>query len=279
MKRIISILAAGLAFMAVSCNVENVGTLYSSEGASNNCVTFLQSVLTDTELSAAATSITVKVARSVANGDQVVNITSTIPADDITVPASVSFASGAYEADLVITFKPSMSVGKTYKGDLTLSEDDVDAKTSIAKLSISLAKAYSWAPYGEVKITDDIIAYVFSTENVTWKVKAEKAEGFEVYRLLDPYGETFPYNEPGDWTDGAKWVIDATNANAVTFDKTFLGFDWGYGEFNIWLYDGAVGTMVSKVITFPANSIAINLPTYGSFLANENGLQTIDLNL
>lgn len=277
MKRIISILAASLALMAVSCNVENVGTVYSSEGAANNAVTFLQSVLTDTEISASATSVTVKVARSIANGAQTVNLTSTIPTDDISVPASVSFADGAYEADIVIEFLASMAVGKSYKGDITIDPEAVDEHTSVAKITITLQKAYSWAEYGEVSITDDIIAPWFGTANVTWKVKAEKAEGFEVYRLLDPYGEAFPYNEPGDFTPGAKWVLDCSDPTKVNFDKTFLGFDWGYGEFNIWPL--AYGTMVDKVITWPAEGIAINLPTYGSGYTNDNGLQKIDLNL
>lgn len=283
MKRIIySVLSAGLAIMAVSCNVENVGTLYSSEGAETNAVTFLQSVLSDTEIAASTTSVTIKVNRSIANGDETVSIATTIPADDITVPTSVTFADGEYSKDLVVEFKPSMAVGKSYKGDITITDDDEDPKhidphTSISKISVSLAKAYSWAAYGKVKITDDIIAPWFGTENVTWSVDAEKADGFEVYRLLDPYGEAFPYNDPGDFTPGAKWVLDCNNPNAVTFERTYLGFDWGYGEFNIWPL--ADGTMVNKVITWPAGGLAINLPTYGSGYTNDNGLQKIDLNL
>lgn len=273
-----SILAIGAAAMiAASCNVENLHTLYTSEGSENNGVTFLQTVLTDTEISAAATSYSLKLGRAVATADQTVALTTSLPAD-ITVPTSANFAAGEYETELKLTFGPTVAVGKTYKGSIKLAnKDDFDKNTAIDSVIVTFQKAYSWAPYGKVTLTDDLLAGLFGTENVTWKVDAEKAEGFEVYRLLDPYGEAFPYNEPGDFTPGAKWVIDANDPNAVIFDKTFLGFDWGYGEFNIWPLD--YGTMVNKVITWPANGIAINLPTWGSTYANENGAQKIDLNL
>jgi hypothetical protein len=271
-----SIFALGAAMIfAVSCNVDNIGTLYEHEG-SDKGVSFVQSVLSDTEISAATSSIVLTVGRAVTDAAQTVNIASTL--NGIGVPSSVSFAAGEGSADLVLDLS-SMSVGKSYKGKISLANESDYNDLSISEVSVTLQKAYSWSSYGKVKITDDLVCDVFGTDNVTWAVQADKADGFEVYRLLDPYGPTFPYNDPGDYTLGAKWVLDCTNPNAVTFERTYLGFDWGYGEFNVYLLEGGEGKMVNKVITFPANGMVFNLPDYGSFYGNPNGLLAIDLNL
>ena len=276
MKKILkSILAlSAAAIFAVSCNVDNIGTLYEHEG-SDNGVSFTQAVLSDTELGAAESTVVITVGRAVCDDAQTVNIASTMP-EGVTVPSSVSFGAGQSSADLVLDVS-GMSVGKSYKGKISLASESDYNELAISEVSVTLQKAYSWSSYGTVKITDDLIAYVFGTDNVTWSVQADKADGFEVYRLLDPYGPNFPYNDPGDFTLGAKWVIDCTDANAVTFERTYLGFDWGYGEFNVWVLEP--GKMVGKVITFPVNGLAFDLPDYGTFYGNTNGAFAIDLNL
>ena len=267
-----SIFALGAAVLfAVSCNVENVGTLYdfAEEGEG---VSFLLNSVTDTEIAAAQTTYTVTVGRRTTSGTATANLASTLPAE-IKVPSSVTFADGQGSAEIVIDLS-AMLIGTSYKGNITIESNTDDlARTS---LPCTFQKAYSWSAYGKAEITDDLVADVFGTENVTWTVDAEKADGVEVYRLLEPYGPNFPYNEPGDYKLGAKWVIDCSDPNAVTFDKTYLGFDWGYGEFNVSVLQP--GTFAGKVITFPVNGLVFNLPSYGSFYGNPNGLFKIDLN-
>lgn len=275
MKNILkSILALGASLFVLSCNVDNIGTLYQHEG-SDNGVSFVQGTLSDTEIAASTTSYVVTIGRAVANAAQTVNIASTLPAA-IGVPSSVNFAAGSYSADLVLDLS-AMNVGTSYKGEISLASPTDFNDNAINVVNVTLQKAYSWSSYGTVKITDDLVTAVFTVNPVTWSVQADKADGFEVYRLLDPYGPNYPYNEPGDYTLGAKWVIDCSNPNAVTFDRTYLGFDWGYGEFNCWPL--SPGKMVNKVITFPVEGIAFNLPDYGSFKANADGKFKIDLNL
>lgn len=273
-KSIFTLSAA--AIFAVSCNVDNIGTTYQHEGTDKG-VSFTQGTLANTEIGAAETSMIITLGRTVADAAQTVNIASTLPAG-VGVPSSVSFAAGEYAADLVLDLS-QMIVGSSYKGSLSLADKSDYNDLSISSVNVTLQKAYTWTSYGKVKITDDLVTAAYGVDNLTWSVDAEKAEGFEVYRLLDPYGPNYPYNDPGDYTLGAKWVLDASDANAVTFDRTYLGFNWGYGEFNIWLLGGAVGTMTNKVITFPAQGIAFDLPDYGTFYGNTNGLLAIDLNL
>ena len=263
------------ALFAVSCNVENIGTLYTHEGEDNG-VSFTHSILANTEISASAKTYSIILGRAVATAAQTVNIASTV-GDPIKVPSSVTFEAGQASAELVLDIS-NIDVGTTYTGKLSLANESDYNDLAIKEVSVTLAKAYTWGAYKTVKITDDLVTSCFGVQNVTWEVEAEKAEGFEVYRLLDPYGPNYPYNDPGDYKLGAKWVINANDPNAVTFDRTYLGFDWGYGEFNVYMDAGVVGKMVSKVITFPANGLKFNLPAYGTFTANNDGKLAIDLN-
>lgn len=270
-KSIFALSAAVL--FAASCNVDNIGTTYAHDDNTTG-VTFVQPVLSDSEVSASVTSVTITVSRAVADAAQTVNIASTLPAG-INVPSSVSFAAGQYATDLTLDLS-SMEVGKTYKGNVSLANDADYNATAISSISITLAKAYTWAAYGKCSYTDDIVGPLFGAEPITYKVAVEKAEGFDVYRLIDPYGEAFPYNEPGDYRTGVKWLINATNPNAVTFDRTKLGVDWGYGEMEAAMQEP--GTMVGKVITFPTKGLVV-YDADGGYYANNNGAFKLDLNL
>ena len=275
-----SILAlTSLAFVAVSCDTDFIGNKFNP-GDEQNTVSFVQSVISDTELPATVTSYDIQVGRSCADNAASYKVVAANGFPEAICPSSVSFAAGEYEAFITIDLS-NVPVGQLVKGALALFDQDspVAGDRSKCDINVSLQKAYNWQPYGTVKLTDDLIPAVFTAPNATWQVEALKAEGVEVYRLIDPYGPTFPFNDPGDFTLGAKWDIDATDPDAVTFNRTYLGFDWGYGEFNIALSEGAKGKMVNKVITFPVDGIIFNLPDIGNFKANNSGLQKIDLNL
>lgn len=269
-----SILAlTAVAFVVVSCDVTNVGNKISPNDVAEPAASFVQKVINDTELAAATTSYDIQIGRSNANQPAMVAVQSTFP--ESVCPSVVGFGTGQYETTLSLNIS-ELAVGTTLKGTIALVDQAGHANTS---LSVTLAKAYKWNPYGTVKITDDLVTAVFTVQSVTWQVEAEKAEGVDVYRLLDPYGPNYPYNDPGDYKLGAKWVIDASDPNGVVFERTNLGFNWGYGEFNVFMADGVKGTMANKVITFPKNGLKFDLPDYGTFTANADAKQKIDLNL
>lgn len=268
-----SILALSAIFFVASCDVENIGTLYQHEG-SDNGVTFTQSNISYTELSASMTSLVVTLGRAASDAAQTVNIASTMP-EGIVVPSSVSFAAGQASADLVLDLS-GMAVGAAYKGKISLASESDYNSLGISSVNVTLQKAYSWSAYGTCSYTDDIVGPLFGAAPVTYDVKVEKADGFDVYRLIDPYGEVFPYNDPGDYRLGVKWVIDATDPNAVTFDQTKLGVNWGYGEMEAGMLEP--GKMVNKVITFPTKGLVV-FDDDGGYYANNNGAFKLDLNL
>ncbi len=261
------------AFVAVSCNTDNIGTVYESEGNATG-LSFTQSIVNDTEISAAQTTFPVTVARSNAAAALTVNIESTLP-EDIKVPSSVTFNAGEYKTDLVLDIS-AMEVGTSYKGSVTFADENAyDDNTAISSVSITFAKAFSWVSIGKHKYTDDIVGPLFGAPAIEYEVEVEQAEGFNVFRLIDPYGEVFPYNDPGDYRLGVKWVIDASDPDAVVFDMTSLGVDWGYGEMAAQML--APGKMVNKVITFPTDGIAV-YDDDGGYYANRNGAFKLDLN-
>ncbi|MGN1221038.1 MAG: hypothetical protein ACI4TU_08870, partial [Candidatus Cryptobacteroides sp.] len=84
--------------------------------------------------------------------------------------------------------------------------------------------------------TEDTFTYLFDAEPVTYEVEIlESEDNPGKYRLVNPYGEVFPYNEPGDWDDSQDWPIDiyASNPDRVYFPEQELGIDWGVGAITI----------------------------------------------
>ena len=263
-----------LAFAASSCDVSNVGNKLSQNDVDAPAASFVQKVINETELNPSITSYEIVVGRTSPDYPAQVVVETNLPSG--VCPRVLGFSAGDSSTKLVLDLS-SLAIGTLLKGVIALKDQ---AGFTYSSINVSLQKAYKWNTYGTVKITDDMVASVFNgVDNITWEVKAEKAEGMEVYRLLDPYGPNYKYNDPDQFKLGVKWVIDASDPNAVTFERTYLGFDWGYGEHNVFLADGVKGTMVNKVITFPKNGLKFNLPDYGTFTVNASGKQKIDLNL
>ena len=118
----------------------------------------------------------------------------------------------------------------------------------------------------------------FNVEDLTYPVEIQKSlvnDG--VFRLVNPYGEAFPYNEPGDYdtTKAHYMYIHAEDHNNVFIEEFHSGMDWTYGEFVMKTTQS--GTLKDKVITFPAGALSLYIPGYGWFDGNAKGTAKIDL--
>jgi hypothetical protein len=174
-KSIIALSAAAL--FAVSCNVDNIGTLYEHD-SNDNGVSFTQAVLSDAEVSATATSCTLTVGRAVADAAQTVNIASTL--QGVGVPSSVTFAAGQYSTDLVLDLS-GMQVAVPYKGTISLANKDDYNDMAISSVNVSLQKAYTWVSLGTGEFLENF------WEGYVADVEIRKAEGFNIYRIINPY--------------------------------------------------------------------------------------------
>ena len=158
-----------------------------------------------------------------------------------------------------------------------------------------------WESLGYATYTEDCFTTFFKVENLEYKVEVlENKDQPGLYRVINPYGAAYPYNEEGDY-DASKayfFEIDATDPTAVYIPGIYdLGCDWGYGNFSIsslayyymaakgaTLEDvkaaGFCGILADKVITFPAESLLISMAGYkegGLHTSNVNGAFKLDM--
>ena len=181
MKKIFkSIFILSIAGLSASCNVEDIGALYEHEG-NDNGVSFTQTVLSNSEVSATATNCVITLGRAVADAAQTVNISSTLKG--IGVPSSVSFAAGQYAADLVLDLS-QMEVAVPYKGTISLANKDDYNDLAISSVNVTLQKAYTWVSIGTGQFLENF------WEGYYADVEILKADGFSLYRIVNPYAES-----------------------------------------------------------------------------------------
>ena len=108
--------------------------------------------------------------------------------------------------------------------------------------------------------------------------------------MVNPYGEAYPYNEPGDWNDSQNHylVINAQDPKGVFIDQQKMGVDWGQGALIVSSLaanymgqgatleqvkaEGVCGSLTDGVITFPVKSLLCTLESKDSFYyGNING--------
>lgn len=151
---------------------------------------------------------------------------------------------------------------------------------------------------GEVMYTEDFLTTFFSVSNKTYPVELEERDDMPgMYRLKNPYGARYPYNEPGDYDPDNDYylVIDATDPEKVYIPSlTNLGFNWGYGDFYAWSLAGYYlsrgnaataeayyGKIENGAITFPEKALMIAMEEYndfGLYQANSKGAFSVVLN-
>ena len=157
-----------------------------------------------------------------------------------------------------------------------------------------------WESLGYASYTDDVVSTMFEAPNPTYKVEVrENKDKPGLYRIINPYGAAFPYNEEGDYDASQEYYIeiDATDPDAVYIPGVYdTGCNLGFGNFQVssmaYYYmaegktkeevkdAGLCGNLVDGVITFPVNALLVAMPEYenGAWLyANMLGLFMLDM--
>lgn len=131
-------------------------------------------------------------------------------------------------------------------------------------------ESINWINLGTGSYTDAFIAPLFGEDALTYNVEILECEQKPgLYRVMNPYSNSvYPFADDDCAEDGKFVEIDATDPDGVLLNQQALGFDWGYGEFNIisigsyfLQYQGVakatlkkagyLGTLKDGVITFP----------------------------
>jgi hypothetical protein len=156
-----------------------------------------------------------------------------------------------------------------------------------------------WESLGMATYREDIVTTFFNAENIVYEVEIERnVETPGLYRLVNPYGAAYPYNDEGEYdtSENHYMVIDAQDPEAVTIQQTYTGMNWGYGEFIVWSLadyylnqgvtaeeiaaEGYFGKLENGVITFPTRTLLIAMTEYEDgdlYYANTNGLFAVAL--
>lgn len=215
----IFIVAAVSALFATACNVDKVNPTYSPTNASG--VSFVQGIVDDTEILASASTYDIALARGNASSALTVNIVGDdIPAG-VVCPSTATFAAGEYSTVVSLDIT-GMEVGEAYSGTISIADGEYNEDIAIASLDFNLAKAYTWVSLGTGQFCEAFWEGFFSECEVL------KAEGFERYRFINPYGPSAESVKKPEYID--IWVINEDGN--VKWNTYNTGFDYdGAGSY------------------------------------------------
>lgn len=214
-----------------------------------------------------------------------------------TLPAQAFFENGEYTDTLQVTFVINdLEQSKPYTMTVTIPDTE---DTNLSQNEITFVVEYTpWKDLGMCTYVDNFVGTFFSVGVPQYEVQLEQHPTNKgLYRLVNPYGEGYPYNEPGDWddtqdyfmyinaTDPAKVFICDSNGDPAFF---YSGMDWGYGEFvmtsmaSYYLMrddeDSAAeyyGTMNNGMVSFSEGSLLVGMTDYnggGLYAGGEGGV-------
>ena len=228
-KSLFSILMLLSLCVFTSCEQENEGVIYD---ANNQGLSFTFNTF---EFSAPANNpvISVPVYRAVADEAFTSSITVSTSAPGVTAPSSVSFAAGEHETTIDINLGQELGVGVKATITITLNEADVSVG-GVAETSVTAYKEYVFESLGMGTFQDNWAL------GGTYSVEIQKAQGFDRYRVIDPYMEGLT-NDDGEWEN---WIAMGTRCPYIEF--------WETGEGDLILFNNfALGINYQAVASQP----------------------------
>lgn len=221
--------------------------------------------------------------------------------EDVFSVGEVKFAAGDSVATGVVTFN-SAEVGKPYTLKLSVSDPNFVSQYSQGIAYSLTINRVKWNPAGYFMMdgqrydgyaayTEDIVSGLFGVEDLTYPVMLQERDDMPGYfRMINAYGEGYPYNAEGDYNPNVDSYIfiDATNPEAVYIPaRAYQETDWGYGKFIIFSLAGYYlergnaetaaayfGTYKNGVISFPVGSLLFGMTNYndgGLYASNNDG--------
>lgn len=182
--------------------------------------------------------------RSVTSGDESIEVTFTPAAgcpSDITVESPVTFKAGSSTAEVNIHIA-NANPPYTYAGTLTFNGDPSYA--GISKCTLKMPVSYTWVSIGTGQFID-----AFVMNDTMFDVEILKAEGFERYRVLEPYKEFYE-------TGGAEEYGPMYGSNGTSYIE-FWEAGNGLLLFNPW-YTGLIyeGDPENEINAYPWNALS-----------------------
>lgn len=265
----------------------------AAEKIDSEQVYFPNTISSNVALSSLENSFDIIIAR--VKTDNAITVPLTITGNDglYNIPSSVTFAQGESKATLKITYDAE-EIGFDNFSDLSIKiGDEYTSVYGNSEYLFKIGVPSPWESLGDATYADDYVSTWFGVGNDEYKVEIqENLLQPGLFRLVNPYGAAYPYNEPGDWDDSQDWYfeINAVDPTAVFINLQEVGMDWGYGMFSFGSIaalrmsqgktleevkeDGLTGTFENGVITFPAGQLLAKMADYndgGMYPANGSG--------
>lgn len=215
------------------------------------------------------------------------------------LPSTIDFADGEAETSITVKFSKA-PVGEQLSLSIQVTDPQYVSKYSSFDASVSASVIIEkWNSLGKGKIRDDCFTTFYKTGNPEWEVEIlenDSQKGF--YRLVDPYGDSFPLSEEGTYDKSKTYYFEvhAEDPNGVYIPVQYIGRDWGEGMMMIGSIAGLkisqgatldsqksagnTGTLEKGIITFPKNTLAFGEANYnngGLYAANKDGMFRICL--
>ena len=215
------------------------------------------------------------------------------------LPSTIDFADGEAETSFTVKFSKA-PVGEQLSLSLQITDPQYVSKYSSFDASVSASVIIEkWISLGKGKIRDDCFTTFYKTGNPEWEVEIlenDSQKGF--YRLVDPYGDSFPLSEEGTYDKSKTYYFEvhAEDPSGVYIPVQYIGRDWGEGMMMIGSIAGLkisqgatldsqksagnTGTLEKGIITFPKDKLAFGEANYnngGLYAANKDGMFRICL--
>ena len=206
-----------------------------------------------------------------------------IPNSEVAESFEITYGSAAYETNYYVR---AYAVTKTAG---TILSDVQSVTTPTPPLILT------WKSLGKATYREDCFSTFWNVDNLVYKLDLQECEQIPgYYRLMNPYGAAYGYNEDGDFDASKDYYLEihAEDPTAVYIGYSPTGCNWNYGEIAIYSLAGMnidsgdmtleeakaaglTGTLADGILTFPANTLLIGMSEYqdGAFYnANSNGM-------
>lgn len=221
------------AALFTSCNKDVEGAIYNGQG--NAGVSFTAATLSTVEVPASNPVFEVEIVRGNTAAAATGSVTASLKAGSTVISgvtvSDFNFAAGENMTTVKVNIAP-LEVG--VQGTLTLTLSDADASVGAVKAAtMKVSKAYEWASLGKGTYTDAWTTGSDANPNgVTVNVEILKANGFDRYRIMNPYKEYLASPEGvsnwGDWiaSSSPEFVEFYTENGIIYYDDFFLGLNY-----------------------------------------------------
>lgn len=287
-------LLSAFSFTWTACGDDNEWTApeVSAEGRG---IYFDNALSATVELSKEACTFDVEILRSYSDVAETVALNVEHESGKFTIPTSVDFKEGSTVATITIGYTPEdMEYDEFFDVKLSVADASKTFTYGVSSYSFKAGVPAPWVSLGMAQYTEDFVTTFFGVDNLTYEVEIqEHSLNPGIYRLVNPYGQSYPYNEEGDYDAGANYYmeINAQDPEGVYITQFHSGMNWGYGEFIMWSFAnyymirqnatlddmkaaGYCGTLQDGVITFPTQTLLLAMADYNSggfYISNNNG--------